>query len=165
MKFFITDAGRNAIAGGVPLKLDKMLLGSGYREKDPLKNQLENFKEAYPIDTSVIVGTGRVHVTALADGEKDSYKVTEVGYTLEDGTLFAYAASKDPIAYKLPGQEMLFAFDLEVGEIDVIHIDGPGERLNLNLAEEVATLATNLIKTQTLQVEMIDDLAKLKADK
>lgn len=161
--FHITKAGKNAIADGVPLKFNRMLLGSGKKPFDADMSQMSNLVEDYPINTVDRNATGRVHLTAIADSDDKEYQINEIGYTLENGILFAYAVQEKPISYKFPAQQILFAFDLDIGDVDIINIKGPGERISLDLAEKMAIMATNMISIQNTQAKLIKRIAELEA--
>ena len=159
MEFKITNAGLNAAADGREIKVDRIALGSGKGGFEASMESLHEQKESYPIESFKKIATGRAHLTSKIDSEA-GYKVNEIGILLNDGTLFAYYSNSDGVTEKFPDQHMLMAFDLLFGEMKVT-VNGPGERLSLDLAEDLAIVATNIIKTQTAVLEQNMKLARI----
>ena len=168
----ITKAGKDAIAramaSGQKFSFEKLWLGSGNLVITPDTLRLNHEEEQIAIETVKFVSQGRLHVTALADSPLTAYALTEIAFVASGGVPIAFVSGGgQPIAYKLKTQELLLAFDLIIDEIPtgVIEVTGSGERLNLDMAEQLAALAQQQVTTQLMLVDVIDRLTRLEASR
>ena len=138
LKPIITRAGltavRNAQNSEFKLCITEIALGNGNNDTgwtpDNTATSLKNQKNRIPILAGEAIGESQIHMTAVEDTNLE-YWVYELGFYLEDGTLFAIWSDPDqPLAYKSPGIDLLLAFDLlltALGEnADSVTIDGTG---------------------------------------
>ncbi|MDE1463353.1 phage tail protein [Spartinivicinus poritis] len=144
----ITDQGLQAVFNadnnGLAAKITKVSLGTaGYTPK-PNQTRLKEVKNTIGIASGRKVGKHQLHLNILEDSDK-SYWVKEVGFYLEDGTLFAvYSHPTKALAYKSPEVDLLLAFDLALTALPAnkVTIKDQGVDLNILIAPELAKMAT-----------------------
>lgn len=123
MALVITDTGMskavNADMQGISLKITHVGVGLNGYEPDSSQTELENEIEVVEIQGGETISPTQVQLTALFDGE-DEIQGREVGFYLEDGTLFA--VESDPvnvIMYKSGsvGSSALEIFDIVLDSV------------------------------------------------
>ena len=129
----ITSRGLQAVfdatSSGFKANVVSIGLGEFGWEPDESTTALKNEKRRISIGSSNPISENQIHITAIEEGEEDSYWVREVGFYLDDGTLLAIWSHPDhPIAYKAAGVDLLIAFDLALGALpkDSINVIGTG---------------------------------------
>jgi len=143
MALVITQAGLNkaidASLQGISFKITHVGVGAtGYVpdiEQDSLKNEITRLA----ISGGKKINSNQIHLTALFDGEAEIIG-REIGFYLEDGTLFAVDSDPDIIImYKSGsnGSRALEAFDLILDSVpaDSITVDVTGD-LTLNFDKD-----------------------------
>lgn len=160
LKPVLTDLGKNeiarALADGYRLSFEKIGIGSGYVKASSQVEALANQEELITCESSHKVAKGRIHITSIAtDLAGEVYQVHEYGFYSNTGVLIAYTSSEEPLAYRLKDQDLLLAFDLIIDEIPggAFQYQGPGERLNLAMANEIAILSKSLAAAQNRMLE------------
>ncbi|MCF1459043.1 MAG: phage tail protein, partial [Shewanella sp.] len=101
----------NAQNDGVSARITHIAFGDhGHiASKDDLS--LDNERLRVPVADGERISDHQIHVSALADDEKEFW-IKEVGFFLEDGTMLAIWASSEPLAYKSKAIPLLLGFDL-----------------------------------------------------
>ena len=170
LKPVLTDVGKNEIARalseGYSLSFEKIGIGSGYFKPTAQVENLAKQEELITCEASHKVAKGRIHITGIAtDLAGEVYKVHEYGFYSNTGVLIAYTSSEEPLAYRLKDQDLLLAFDLIIDEIPdgAFKYQGPGERLNLALANEIAILTKALAAAQNRILEQELRLLELES--
>lgn len=142
---------------GVAAKITHIALGSnGY---SPSKGQisLQAEKKRYAIADGQRVGDTQIHVTALAD-DPSEFWVKEVGFYLEDGTLFAVWSAANPLAYKSALVPLLLGFDLVLDALPAGSITVVSTGANLSLAawgEQFAAQSAAIVDNMARHVDML----------
>ena len=155
----ILESGLNAIwrAGndGLAAQITHIALGDAGYLPNQSQTSLRAEKARYPIAGGSRVSPKQIHLTALADGPAEFW-VREVGFVLSDGTMLAiWSDPAKPLAYKSPGVDLLLAYDLTLSAVpaDSVIVQSSGASLNLNMATELAQLATAIVRTQHMLLE------------
>lgn len=153
LKPTITTAGLQAVfnadSNGLDAKVTAIALGdSGYM---PSQNQtaLSSEKSRIGIASGRMATPTQAHMTVIDDSDK-TFWVKEVGFFLEDGTLFAvYSDPSKVLAYKSPDVDLILAFDLAVTGVPsgAITIVDQGLDLNILIAPELAKMGTAQINS------------------
>lgn len=134
----ITNAGLSAAFTadntGIAGKITHIALGDVGRTPSKTETKLKNELLRIPIADGQRLGDFQIHLTALAD-TGPAFWVREVGFILEDGTLFALWSDTNPLAYKSEGGvvPLLLAFDLVLSAIPAGTITVEGTDSNLSL--------------------------------
>lgn len=150
MTLIVTQAGLTqalrADSLGISLKITHVALGSeGYRptkKTTALKNELLRV----PVAGGKNVDGNQIHITAVFD-QKITIKAREIGFFLEDGTLFAVdSAPVNVLIYKAPSTVLVKAFDLILDAVPLasVTVDLSGD-LNLYYVEPFAQMAITQI--------------------
>ncbi|MDN4697151.1 phage tail protein [Vibrio parahaemolyticus] len=117
---------------GVNAEITHVALGDHGRT--PSKNEvgLVSEKMRIPIADGERIDEHQIHVTGLADGDKEFW-VREIGFILADGTMLAVWSDTDPLAYKSAEVPLLLAFDLALEALpaDSVIIKSTGANLSL----------------------------------
>ena len=166
MSLLITDAGIAASIQaselGVSYKITHIAMGaSGYT---PTHNQTSLRDEIVrrPITQGSVPALGQLHFEVVFDGDIE-YEAREIGYFLEDGTLFAVdSRGGDIISIKRADTVIIEVFDLTLSgsEINTITVELIGAA---NATERIAGIAK--IATQSQVIEGTDDSAFLTIKK
>ena len=169
MQPVITNEGQKeiakAMASAQPFYIESIHVGSGYSEDVRSVTELVDFKEKVIVADSKQIDENRAHFPALIDS-KTEYPITEIGFYSSNGVLVAYACSKKIFAHKFEDQNLLLGFDLIITEFKgTLVIQGNGERLNLNLAPEIATLTNHILDCQLKNLELESRLMKIEDKK
>lgn len=160
----ITKAGLAAVwradNSGLAVKITHVALGTaGY---SPILEQkaLRAESARHVIAGGERLGDNQLHLTAIADGDR-AFWVREVGFLLEDGTLFAvWSHPSEALAYKPAGTDLLLAYDLSLAALPAnsVTIVGNGAGLSLTLAAPLAAQASALIAEQLRNLRQDDRL-------
>ncbi|MGY0794314.1 tail fiber protein [Azospirillum argentinense] len=115
----ITNAGRqkviNVTASGFgPAVISHVGFGSAAYTPAATATALQAERRRVPATGGAAVAPHLVHVTAIDDGDT-AYEIRELGFFLDDGTLFAvYSHPSAKLADKVAGVDFMLAFDLAV---------------------------------------------------
>ncbi|KZX00996.1 tail fiber protein [Pseudoalteromonas luteoviolacea] len=123
----ITQAGINAAANakdsGIHINISHIAVGTvGYT---PTRDQaaLHNERDRSQVVSVADAGPGQIHITAEFKSTSE-YPVREVGFFLEDGTLFAAWSHPDnTLFYQTPLSTVIQGFDLVLSAVPVSAID------------------------------------------
>jgi hypothetical protein len=157
----ITTAGLqavfNASNNGLQAKISAVALGEGSYTPTQDLTELVDERNRIPIASGQSLSDAtQIHLNVIDDSDK-AFWVCEVGFFLEDGTLFAVysqpstSESNQALAYKSPQIDLLLAFDLALSGVpaDSVTIIDQGADLNILLAPELARMATAQIDNMT----------------
>ncbi len=139
----------NASNNGVQARIKYIALGdSAYT---PTQNQtaLRNEKHRLSVASGKRITPTQIHVNVMDDSDK-TFWVRELGFFLEDGTLFAvYAENGKTLAYKSPDVPLLLSFDLALSAVPAnsITVIDQGLDINILIAPELAKMASAQIKS------------------
>lgn len=158
MALIVTQAGLNlaisADTQGVGLKITHVAVGgSGY---EPLRTAvaLKNELLRVPISGGENVAGNQIHLTAVFD-EGAAFTAREIGFFLEDGTLFAVESHPTNIlAYKREGTRVIEGFDLILDAVppESVVVDITGD-LSLYYATSLAVCANAQINNMRRSIE------------
>ncbi|MEE1888498.1 phage tail-collar fiber domain-containing protein [Pseudomonas carassii] len=161
----ITKAGLAAVwradNSGLAVKITHIALGTAGYSPSTEQKALRTEAARHVIAGGERLGNNQLHLTAIADGAH-AFWVREVGFVLEDGTLFAvWSHPSEALAYKPAGTDLLLAYDLSLSALpaDSVTIVSNGAGLSLTLAAPLAAQASALIAEQLrnlLQQDRLD---------
>lgn len=151
----ITTAGLqavfNATNNGLQAKITAVGLGDSSYAPTQDRTALGNERSRLAIASGQLATPTQIHMNVIDDSSK-TFWVREVGFFLEDGTLFAvYSESGKALAYKSPDIDLLLAFDLALSGVPAnsITIIDQGADLNILVAPELARMAAAQIDNMT----------------
>lgn len=128
----ITNSGLNALFNaqnnGLQITITEIALGDSGWEPDNNATALQNIKKRLPVSGKRI-NEKQIHLTGVEDDSELEYWVREIGFYLDDGTLFAiWSSSEQALAYKTIGIDLVLAFDLMLDALptDSVTVDGSG---------------------------------------
>lgn len=141
---------------GVNAEITHIALGDHGRT--PSKNEvgLISEKMRIPIADGERIDDHQIHVTGLADGDKEFW-VREIGFILADGTMLAVWSDTDPLAYKSAEVPLLLAFDLALEALPANSVIIKSTGANLSLAawgEHLTAMATGIIGNMARHTEL-----------
>lgn len=150
---------------GVNAEITHIALGDHGRT--PSKNEvgLVSEKMRIPIADGERIDEHQIHVTGLADGDKEFW-VREIGFILADGTMLAVWSDTDPLAYKSAEVPLLLAFDLALEALpaDSVIIKSTGANLSLAAwGEQLAAVAAANVDNMARHTQLlfrVNDLEK-----
>ena len=157
----VTDAGLNALINaqgtGLAVSISHIALGAaGYNPQSSL-TALVDEKMRVPVASGHNLGGGHFHVIALAQGEAEFF-VREMGFVLEDGTLFAVWSDPSQIlAWKGEGVDLHLGFDLSLTAMPAESVTVVTGELNMNL-----TMATEQIERARVHIRTMRRQIKLQ---
>ncbi len=134
----------NADSNGLQAKITSIGLGDQGYAPDQNRTALSSEKNRINIASGRLVSPTQIHMSIVDDSNK-TFWVREVGFYLEDGTLFAvYSEADKALAFKSPEVDLLLAFDLALSGVpaDSVNIIDQGVDLNILIAPELAKMAT-----------------------
>ncbi|WP_139165785.1 phage tail protein [Chromobacterium amazonense] len=144
----ILDSGLKAIQlasqDGVQLRITHVALGDAGYAPSAGQTMLKRERARYPIADGRSEGPRQLHLTALADDDKEFW-IREVAFILEGGQPLAiWSHRTQALAYKQAGMQLLLAYDLALSGVpaDCVTVQSTGAGLNLSLAGELAALAS-----------------------
>lgn len=140
----ITEVGRQASfqadVQGLRVNIKHIAIGSGRYEPNKTMVALQDEKLRVPIQSSEIDKTNyQITLNSIFKDEQKEFWITEIGFFLEDGTLFAiWSDEKKALSYKSIFSKPIFAFTLKLVDvnIDSINIIDNGLDLKLNYLNE-----------------------------
>lgn len=153
LKPTITTAGLQAVFNaennGLSAKITAIALGdTGYAPTQD-RTALTTERSRVPIASGSMASPTQAHMTVMEDTDKDFW-VREVGFFLEDGTLFAvYSDASKVLAYKSPDVALILAFDLAITGVPsgAITIVDQGLDINILFAPELAKMGAAQINS------------------
>ncbi|MFT4925633.1 MAG: hypothetical protein ACI8WB_001726 [Phenylobacterium sp.] len=153
LKPTITTAGLQAVfnadSNGLNAKITHIGLGDvGYAPTQD-RTSLSSEKSRVPIASGSMASPTQAHMTVMEDTE-NTFWVKEVGFFLEDGTLFAVYSDPDKVlAYKSPDVALILAFDLAITGVPsgAITIVDQGLDINILFAPELAKMGAAQINS------------------
>ena len=156
----ITDAGRQAAndaeSQGFQVTISEVAIGTGNSEPSVTRTELVNELKRLDAQSASDSEPTIAHMFVI-DESTDSYTVKEVGFYLDDGTLFAYYSDADgdvSIASKTEHSKWLAAFDIVLDSIPADSVTvSPGTGFQL----PSATPSTKGIVELADQSEMDDE--------
>ena len=157
----ITDAGLaavfNASNTGLAANISHIAFGDGNTGSGPAgytpsgtETALRNERARAAVGGGRRVAPHEIEVQALLD-DGPSFWIREVGFLLEDGTLLALWSDEDtPMAYKTAGVPLAVAYYLAMQGVpsDAVGITVSGPSVNITMADNVASTATEIIRLQ-----------------
>lgn len=133
----ITQAGLqavfNATNDGVQAKIKQVALGDIGWQPTSTATKLRRERNRVPVTNGERLQSTQIHITAVENGSRE-YWVREIGFYLDDGTLFAiWSHPTQALAWKAKDVDLLLAFDMLLSALpeDSVTIDGTG---GVNLA-------------------------------
>ncbi|ROS05707.1 tail-collar fiber protein [Sinobacterium caligoides] len=167
----LTEAGRTAIVnaqvhGTGAVNITACQVGSAQYEPDAAQTALKASIKQMPAIAGSITDPTVLHLTAQ-DTTNDAYSVGEIGFFLEDGTLFAVGSSSgEVIADKAAASQLLISYDvviIDAGDLsELITVTGDGF-LNPQATESTQGIAR--IATDADVAAGIDDEAFITSKK
>ncbi|WP_199154417.1 phage tail protein [Chromobacterium sp. ASV23] len=165
----ILDGGLAAIQlasrDGVQLRITHVALGDAGYTPDVGQTALKHEIARYPIADGQSVGPRQLHLTALADDDKEFW-IREVAFILEGGQPLAiWSDPQQVLAYKQAGMQLLLAYDLALSGVpaDSVTVQSTGAGLNLALGEELASLGAAQIDEMARGLKRDDALRQQQA--
>ena len=163
----ITSAGRQASfqadVQGLKVNIKYIAIGDGRYEPNKSMVALKSEKLRVPIQSSEIDKTNyQITLNSIFKDEKEEFWITEIGFFLENGTLFAIWSDKEKaLSYKSIFSKPIFAFTLKLVDvnIDSINIVDNGLDLKLNYLNEFLLTTNSIAK---LSLTMMNFHEKLK---
>ncbi|AWG87331.1 TPA: phage tail protein [Vibrio parahaemolyticus] len=154
----------NAQNTGLAAEITHIALGDNGRT--PSKNEvgLVSEKMRIPIADGERIDDHQIHLTGLADGDKEFW-VREIGFILSDGTMLAVWSDTNPLAYKSAEVPLLLAFDLVLAALPANSVNIIGTGANLSLAawgEQLAAVATANVDNMARHVELLFRVQELE---
>ncbi|WP_281559408.1 phage tail protein [Thalassomonas sp. RHCl1] len=155
----ITEAGLqalfNAQSNGLQAQISAIALGDSAYTPQQNRTALTSEKNRIKISSGTLVSPTQLHMSVIDDSNK-TFWVREVGFYLDDGTLFAvYSEPDKTLAYKSPEVDLLLAFDLALSGVPAgsVNIIDQGVDLNILIAPELAKMATAQISNMYRHVK------------
>lgn len=147
----ITDAGMqavfNAASNGIQATISHIGLGDGNYTATPEQTEMVNERQNLPISDTERLSINQIRVAAVASGPA-SYWVTEAGFYLDDGTLFAIWSNQDqPLGFKAVDGDFIAALDLVLTRVDGnnVTVQTTGPSLAPLIAGPLAKLGTSIV--------------------
>ncbi len=167
LKPTLTTAGLQAVFNADSNGLDARITAVGLGDVGYTPSQdrigLGAEKSRIAIASGKMASPTQAHMTILEDSDK-TFWVKEVGFYLQDGTLFAvYSHPTKVLAYKSPDVDLILAFDLAISGVPSgsITIVDQGLDLNILFAPELAKMGTAQINSNrrflTLKFAMMEN--------
>lgn len=153
LKPTITTAGLqavfNASNNGFEAQITAVGLGDVGYNPNQNRTTLAGEKSRVAIASGIMASPTQAHMTVIEDTDK-TFWVKEVGFFLEDGTLFAvYSDPEKVLAYKSPDIALILAFDLAISGVPsgAVTIVDQGLDLNILFAPELAKMGAAQINS------------------
>jgi hypothetical protein len=164
----ITEVGRqasfNADVQGLKVNIKYIAIGSGRYEPNKTMTALQDEKLRVPIQSSEIDKTNyQITLNSIFKDEEKEFWITEIGFFLEDGTLFAIWSDKTKaLSYKSIFSKPIFAFTLKLVDvnIDSINIVDNGLDLKLNYLNEFLLTTGAITKLSLTMMKFHEKLKK-----
>lgn len=168
MSLIITDAGIAAAirAGdlGIEYKITHISIGSEGYVPEPSQTELRNELQKKAITRGALVAPGQLHFETVWNGVEE-FEGKELGYWLEDGTLFAVdSRDGDIITYKRKNTVVTEACELNLSAstISNITVELLGSPYATETVAGIAKIATAALVSQGTDDETIVTPKKLK---
>lgn len=164
---FITDVGLQKIASeiseGRAWEFTKVKFGSEYSPASEQRTGLTSVQEEFDLAQVSKSGATIVRVEGQPTSAKN-YLIKEIGIFITGDTLLAIQANNEGLGSAIAGQKNIFSFDLEIGQVplDKIQITGPGNNLNLFVAEELMAMVEAHTTMITKFIEQERRITKLE---
>lgn len=145
----------NAQSDGLQARISAIALGDGAYTPTQTRTGLSSEKNRINILSGSLVSPTQIHLSVIDDSNK-TFWVREVGFYLDDGTLFAvYSEPDKALAYKSPEVDLLLAFDLALAGVPAgsVNIIDQGVDLNILIAPELTKMATAQISNMYRHVK------------
>lgn len=123
----------NASNDGLQAKITHIALGDSGWSPTNAATKLKQEQSRVRVSDGSRIQPTQIHLTAIENGEQE-YWVREIGFILDDGTLFAiWSHPTQALAWKAANVDLLLAFDMLLSALpaDSVTIDGSG---GVNLA-------------------------------
>ena len=166
MSLTVTQAGLNkainASLSGISLKITHVALGSSGYNPTTTRTSLSTEIERVPVSGAANASGNQIHLTAVFDSNQQ-YIAREVGFFLEDGTLFAVDSHpSDILVYKSSNSVVIEAFDLilDVVPPNSITVNTTGD-LSLIYSTEFVQFSTAIMDNMRRQIEHRDAINSL----
>ena len=170
---YITQAGLQAALDAhrqeIAARITTLVLGdSGYAP--PLKNGYCTATALRQERQRVVIANGRrisdhqIELSALVEGN-DAYEVRELGFYLEDGTLFAlWSNPQQALAWKSDKVPLIIALELAFAALPAnsVTVQNNGAPLELLLGKELAIAGTAVTNLQIRQLQQQDEIQQLR---
>jgi len=139
----ITAAGLSAVFNatndGLVARITQVALGDAGWEPSSAAQTLRNERQRVLISNGNRIQPTQIHITAIENGVTE-YWVREIGFILDDGTLFAiWSHPTQALAFKAANVDLLLAFDLLLAALpdDSVEVIGTG---GVNLSPGTETI-------------------------
>jgi hypothetical protein len=170
----ITQKGLEALAQGEALgkKFVFSSIGLGDSRYNPTGEEtaLKSLKEKVKIADQNKVSSNRIHLTSEFSDRVEPYDVGEIGiYASLEGQelLFAvFSKENETLSKRIREDTLLLGFDLVLENIPETSVEvvGSGERLNLSMAKEMATLSLGITKVQQYSLRLLSEIESVRSD-
>lgn len=170
----ITQKGLEALAQGEALgkKFVFSSIGLGDSRYNPTgaETSLKSLKEKVKIADQNKVSNNRIHLTSEFSDRVEPYDVGEIGiYASLEGQelLFAvFSKENETLSKRIREDTLLLGFDLVLENIPETSIEvvGSGERLNLSMAKEMATLSLGITKVQQYSLSLLSEIESIRSE-
>ncbi len=165
----ITQIGKqkafNASINGVKIAINRIGVGSGAYTPNENRTALVNERERLPIVSSVIDPANSTIVVHTIIESNLEYWISEVGFYLDDGTLFAvWSHPTYKLGYKSRINRFLLGYTIKIVDIpfDVVQIIDQGQPLNIYYATEFVNFTNSIVNMGRGMVEINDKLTNAK---
>jgi len=162
----ITDIGKQALfqkdIDGLKINITHVAIGSGRYAPNTEQTTLKNEKLREPfLSSNVDKENYQISLNSIFKDKEKEFWVTEVGFFLDDGTLFAvWSHPTTAMSYKSLVAEPIFAFTLKLVDvnIDAIEIIDQGVDLTLNYAKEFLSMGLSITRLSGVVLGMGEQL-------
>ena len=159
----ITDSGLNAIFSASRQGLDGNITqialgdggGAGY-QPDPSADALRNERFRAPVGGGERTGPATITLQALLE-DSPAFWVREIGFILEDGTLFAlWSDEAKPLLYKTADGTVVVAFTLALSGVpdNSVNVTVAGPDVNILHDREFALIIANQARVMRQQFHL-----------
>ena len=170
----ITEAGLQAVFNasdtGLEVTISEIALGDeGYvvevnSDGRAIQDALVNEQERVNVAGGKRVDPYQINVSFVADSAMQ-YWVRELGFYLDDGTLFAiWSDAETPLAWKGAGSELLAGLEIVLTTLpaDVVNVQSSDVSLELTLSTEMTQIGSAILDLQRMQTDLVDRVIALE---
>jgi hypothetical protein len=165
----LTDIGKQkafqADLQGLKINITHIAIGSGRYEPTKERTTLEEEKLRVEIMSSEMDRENyQITLNSIFKDEEKEFWITEVGFFLDDGTLFAVWSDEErALSYKSIFSKPIFAFTLKLVDvnIDSINIIDNGLDLKLNYLNEFISFGVTSLRLNRLIAQAFDEIKAL----
>ncbi len=151
----------NAELGGVKIKITHIAVGDGAYTPNENQTTLQNEKDRIPILSSKIDPENfLINFGAIIDNDK-SYWVNEIGFYLDDGTLFAvWSHPTIRLGEKTKINKFLFGYSLQLVDVglDKIEVVDMGVDLTLNYSTEFLSMGLSITRLSNVVLNLTSEV-------